>query len=143
DIFQQTDRPDHFAGFESWKDQASLDAHESAAATKQFRAGIAPVSVAYYDQRVLRTIDVAERRPAASPAFAVLIHIDSPGAGRDKAVALMNQLATDARKETGNVAFDIVQQPSNLNHFTVLELWADRKAYEAHRVAPSTRQFRE
>ncbi len=46
----------------------------------------------------------------------VLIHADSPGAGRDTAIMLLRQLAQDSRKDAGNVAFEIAQQPTNLNH---------------------------
>ena len=37
--------------WKSWKDQASDDAHEIAAHTKQFRDALGPLTGALYDQR--------------------------------------------------------------------------------------------
>jgi len=36
-----------------------------------------------------------------------------------------------------------VIQTNRQNHFTVIELWRDSKAAEAHSMAPATRAFRE
>ena len=39
--------------------------------------------------------------------------------------------------------YEITQQANRANHFTVIEMWADPKAYEAHVLASHTRQFRD
>jgi quinol monooxygenase YgiN len=51
DVVQQKNRTNHFKMIESWKDQASDDAHEIAAHTKQFRDTLGPLTGALYDQR--------------------------------------------------------------------------------------------
>jgi len=51
DVLQQTNRTNHFTVVEAWRDQASDDAHELAAHTKQFRDALAPLTGALYDQR--------------------------------------------------------------------------------------------
>jgi len=51
DALQQTNRTNHFTMVEAWRDQASDDAHELAAHTKQFRDALAPLTGALYDQR--------------------------------------------------------------------------------------------
>jgi quinol monooxygenase YgiN len=48
---QQKGRGNHYAVFEVWKDQKSVDAHEIAASTKAFRTTHGPLSGALYDQR--------------------------------------------------------------------------------------------
>jgi quinol monooxygenase YgiN len=48
---QQKGRGNHYAVFEVWKDQKSLDAHEVAPSTKAFRTSHGPLSGALYDQR--------------------------------------------------------------------------------------------
>ena len=48
---QQKGRGNHYAVFEVWKDQKSVDAHEIAAHTKAFRTSLGPLSGALYDQR--------------------------------------------------------------------------------------------
>jgi quinol monooxygenase YgiN len=37
----------------------------------------------------------------------------------------------------------VQQQGNRPNHFTVVEIWADQKAYDAHVMAGHTRQFRD
>jgi quinol monooxygenase YgiN len=53
---QQKGRGNHYAVFEVWKDQKSVDAHEIAAHTKAFRTSHGPLSGALYDQRWYRTL---------------------------------------------------------------------------------------
>ena len=49
----------------------------------------------------------------------------------------------DSRKEAGVVRFEVLQQVSRPNHFSVVEIWKDNKAYDAHITAEHTRNFRE
>ena len=51
--------------------------------------------------------------------------------------------AAASRKDAGNKRFEALQQANRPNHFTVVEAWADRKAYESHVLADHTRQFRD
>jgi quinol monooxygenase YgiN len=39
--------------------------------------------------------------------------------------------------------FEALTQVNRQNHFTVIELWRDRKAAESHSMASPTRAFRE
>jgi quinol monooxygenase YgiN len=48
---QQKGRGNHFAVIEVWKDERAADAHATAAHTKAFRATLAPLTGALYDQR--------------------------------------------------------------------------------------------
>ena len=38
--------------------------------------------------------------------------------------------------------FDVLQQDSRPNHFTVVETWRDEVAYDAHMMAEHTREYR-
>ena len=76
-------------------------------------------------------------------AVYVVTHVDVIPPRKDDGVAALKRLAEDARKDPGLVRFDVVQQVNRPNHFTVVEVWADRKAFDAHVMAPHTRQFRE
>ena len=55
----------------------------------------------------------------------------------------LNPLADASRKGDGNVRFEVVQQTSRPNHFTVVEAWKDRKAYDARGSAGPQRAFRD
>lgn len=51
--------------------------------------------------------------------------------------------AETSRKDAGNVRFEVWQQTSRQNHSTIVEVWQDQPAFEAHVRAGHTRQFRE
>ena len=73
----------------------------------------------------------------------VVTHVDVPPPFKDSCVALLKTLAEDSRKDPGNLMFEVVQQTSRPNHFTVVEVWKNHKAFAAHGIAAPTRQFRE
>ena len=62
---------------------------------------------------------------------------------KDDAIALLKLLAEASRTEDGNVRFEILQQRSRQNHCTLVEIWQDQKAHDAHAMATHTRQYRE
>ncbi len=57
DVVQQANRPNHLTVVEAWKDRAAFDAHAAAAHTRHFRAQLAPMSGALYDERLYAVID--------------------------------------------------------------------------------------
>ena len=72
-----------------------------------------------------------------------MTHVDVPPPKKDDCIALLKALADASRKETGMLRFDVFQQVSRPNHFSVVEIWKDQNAYEAHITAAHTRSFRE
>src|SRR5439155_529220 len=62
---------------------------------------------------------------------------------KDDGIAAVRQLADDSRLHEGNLRFEVVQQINRPNHFTVVEIWKDANATEAHSMAPATRRFRD
>lgn len=74
----------------------------------------------------------------------VVTHVDILGADNTaKAAPMLRQFVSDSRKDSGNTRFEILQQFSRGNHFTIVEVWQSKQAYEAHNAAAHTRQFRE
>ncbi len=71
------------------------------------------------------------------------VMFDVPPPFKDTTVPMLQQLAEASRKDAGNKRFEALQQANRPNHFTVVEAWADRKAYESHVLADHTRQFRD
>ena len=57
--------------------------------------------------------------------------------------AALESLARASRAGAGNLRFDVVQQASRPNHFTVIETWTDARSAEAHSMAAPTRAFRD
>lgn len=140
---QQIGRPNLFAIHETWKDGASLQAHLMSADTKKLRDELQTALLSPIDDRVLASISTQPTRGTVSDdAIYVLTHADA-AARREDVPGMLQELATSARRENGNVLFDATVQPTRTNHFTIVEVWSDQKAYEAHLVAAHTRNFRE
>jgi quinol monooxygenase YgiN len=143
EVLQQIGRPNFFALEETWRDAAALQAHQSAADTKAFRTGLESALVSPFDERFLAAVSAMPLKGAASDdAIYVLTHADSVPDRKDEAAGVLKQLAEHARQENGSVLFDATLQPNRTNHFTLIEVWRDQKAYEAHETADYTKKFR-
>jgi quinol monooxygenase YgiN len=141
--FRELGRGNRFAFFEDWRDKAALEAHGQAAAALQNR--LQPQLAAPFDIRASSPMLVAassEGAAAPSGAVYVLTHVDVPGPAKDECIELLKRLTAASRNEPGALRFDVVQQDSRPNHFTVIEIWRDRGAYDAHVTAEPTREFR-
>jgi quinol monooxygenase YgiN len=143
ELVQEAGRPSRFALLAVWADQKAFEAHGKAAHTAQFREKLKAVNAAPYDERVHSGMSVGGRDAPRAGALVVVTHVDVPGAMKDATVPLLRELSEASRRESGNLRFEVQQQGNRPNHFTVLELWADPKAHEAHVMAGHTRQFRE
>jgi quinol monooxygenase YgiN len=143
EMFGQSDRPGHFVVLETWKDQASIEAHAKSAAVTQFRAALDPIRVSGYDERPYKTLNA---RGASSGSgrggLHVVTHVDfAPGSG--DGIALLNRLADASRSDAGCLRFDVMQHAWRANHFTIVESWASAQARAAHAAAANTRKYRD
>src|SRR5262245_26582428 len=133
-----------FVLLEAWKDQAAADAHAKASGTGQFRDKIKAIQNAPLDERTHFPLSVGPLpAKAGGAAIAAVTHVDVIPPQRENGTAITKQLAEDGRKDDGNLRFEAVVQTNRQNHFTVIELWRDRKAADAHSMAPHTRAFRD
>jgi quinol monooxygenase YgiN len=80
---------------------------------------------------------------AGKPLY-VVTHVDiAPGpAGLGEPIKMLQDYAADTRKDAGCTRVEIYQQDRR-NHFTVVEVWQTREAFEAHTAAEHTKRFRE
>jgi quinol monooxygenase YgiN len=141
ELFDQADRPGHFAMVETWRDQKAFDAR--GAAQKQLLDRLEPIRVSALDQRPYKTLAVGPAPGALnSRATYVVTHVDvaPPGTG---IVELLKRLAEASRQDPGNLRFDVLQHTMRANHFTVIEGWESQKALDAHAAAAHTKQYRE
>jgi quinol monooxygenase YgiN len=65
------------------------------------------------------------------------------GANTEVGVALLKPFAADTLKEKDCTRSEILQQDGSPNHFTIVGIWKDRKAFEAHDASAYTKEFRE
>jgi quinol monooxygenase YgiN len=144
EALQRIGQMHHFVLLEAWKDQAAVDAHFKEPATVQFRDKIKAIQNAPIDDRVHFPLSVGPLEvKATGAAVAVVTHVDVIPPQRENGTAFTRQLADDSRKEAGNLRFEAVTQVNRQNHFTVIEVWRDRKTVDVHSMAGHTRAFRD
>lgn len=137
-------RPNRFAIVELWKDKAARDAHVQAASTVQFRDKLKAIANAPYDERVNNGLYVgpAQSQPAQGAVY-VVTHVDVIPTSKDGCMELLKGMSADTPKDAGNLRYEVLQQPNRLNHFTVVEAWANPEGLDGHAMAAHTRAFRE
>jgi quinol monooxygenase YgiN len=148
EILQRIGQPDQFAMLEAWKDKDAQAAHAAAAHTRQFREKLLSLLRGPYDERphtalAVGPVQALPASEAAKAAVYAVTHVDIVGAQREVGVALVKRLSEDGRNDKGNVRFEALTQNSRTNHMTVVEIWTDRKAADAHGAAAYKREFRE
>jgi quinol monooxygenase YgiN len=145
EAFQEIARPSRFVMVEAWQDKAASDAHNAAAATTAFREKVQPLLVGPFEIRTLTGFSTAAANGRGGRGSVdVLTFVDVFPAGKDKAQALLTQLADASRKLPGNLRFDVLLRvPGIGNHFIVVETWRDRQAFDASVMAATTREFRQ
>jgi quinol monooxygenase YgiN len=145
DILQRMAPSNHFAIVAVWKDQNAYDAHLATAHSKEFREKIRPLLISAIDDRVHTGLEIAGTPAGKNGRGAVVVvtHVDVPPPKKDECIAALKTLVADSRKEGGSVRFEVFQQGNRPNHFTVVEVWKDQSAYDAHITAAPTKKFRD
>ena len=144
EVLQRTAPSNQFAVVSIWKDQKALDAHMAAAHTKDFREKMKPQLISLIDDRLHSGMEIggAEAKIPAGAVF-VVTHVDVPPPKKDDCIAALKALVADSRKEAGVVRFEVFQQTSRPNHFTVVEIWKSQKAYDDHIISAHNKKFRD
>src|ERR1051326_4410594 len=142
-LLRETSRPNRFVIVEAWKDEASFQAHETASQSTEFRTRLATIHNSPNDQRVHQAFSVGTTRQHDPDMMYVVTHVDVPPPRREETELLLRNLAERSRNDDGNARYDVFQQTSRTNHFTVFAVWKDDKALASHDVQQHTREFRE
>jgi quinol monooxygenase YgiN len=143
EVVQEANRPNRFAVLAIWADQKAWETHGKAAHTAQAREKLAAIQAAPSDERVHNGMFVGAKTAPGAGARIVLTHVDVPPPLKDTLVPMLKQLSEDSRGAAGNQRYEVQQQNNRPNHFTVVEAWANPKAYEAFIGTAAKRQFRE
>ena len=144
EVVQRLGQKNHFVVLETWKDKAAFDANAKAAHVTEFRDKLKAIQNTPYDERVHVALSAGPVDGGLGRHGVVVVtHVDVIPPRKDDGVAAVTQLGDDSRKESGNLRFEVVQQTNRANHFTVIEAWKSRKAFEAHSMAAHTRAFRD
>ncbi len=144
EAYEEVGRPNRFAILEGWRDKKAADAHGASASATGFQGGLQPLLIAGLGARGFSGLSVApaKARPGRDTVY-VLTHVDVFPTGKDQAVELVKARAEAARKDDGNLWFDVLQWDGHPNHFTLVEAWRDRKAFDAGVTTPQAKDFRQ
>ncbi len=146
EVLQRVGQPDQFAILEAWKDKAALTAHAEAASTREFREKLGAMLRSPYDERPHTALGVGAVGVAAEKSrtgIFALTHVDIVPTEKDKGVSLVKEMAEQSRSDPGNIRFEVLTQNSRPNHMTVIELWKDKHAIDAHSATAAKKKFRE
>ncbi len=135
-------RPAWYAVVGSWKDQKAFETHLATAGAKDMNEKIKAHIAAPNDTRQHTALSYEAAKSGKAGVCAVT-HVDVIPPQREPGTAAVKQLAEDSRKHAGNIRFDVFVQTNRPNHFTVVECWKDRKAFDAHVGAKETKAFRD
>jgi quinol monooxygenase YgiN len=93
----------------------------------------------------LLLLPLAALSRAQSPAdkLYVVTHVDLTPNYIDEGTKVLQQFAADSRHDPGVVRFELLADNGRHNHFTLVEVWENTKAFEGHEAAEHTKNFRE
>src|SRR5262249_60405 len=144
EMFQEVARPSRFAVVEVWRDKKAAEAHGKAAAPTALGQKLQPAMIDGFGVRQHSGFSLAAPKgQIPSEAIYVVTHVDVFPTGKDQAAELVKAQAEAARKDDGNLRYDVLQWDGHPNHFTLVEAWRDRKAFDASAAAAHTKEFRQ
>jgi quinol monooxygenase YgiN len=128
-ILQRDQTPTQFAIVGRWKDNESLGAYQKSSSTQNFQSEIAPLLISPYDERphaALLTDAEQDDQLFTHPGkktVVVLTHIDVFAVKRPQGINLVTALRAKSQRQPGSLTFDVLNQSSRANHFTLFEAW--------------------
>jgi quinol monooxygenase YgiN len=145
DVFESLDRPNQTVALAAWADRAAYESHITSAHYMAFKEKLQTMLLAPIDTRVNTVLSgsvVIAPGKSAKDAIVAITHVDVVPPQKDNAVAALKQLADSSRQHPGNLQFHVWQQIDRPNHFTIVEAWASRGAFNVHQMRGETREFR-
>jgi quinol monooxygenase YgiN len=143
DALQRLGRANHFAILERWQSAKARDEYAATDTAKSFVAGLGPVLIAGYDERLHVPLTVGASEATLSGSLVALTHVDLIPTFKDVGVAKVKEFAEASRGSDGNLRFDVLTKASRANHMTVIESWSNAAAKEAHISSNVARTFRQ
>ena len=146
DVLQQVDRRNFFALFEIWSSAQTFAAFESSPATQAIFTRLAPLLEAPLDERdgnlLAGTVNPRSGHAESRQIF-VITHVDiDPQFVPEPAVPVLDTFVMDSASDPGVQTFALLSQAGTTNHFQLIEVFANRQAFNAHVSAQHTLDFR-
>jgi quinol monooxygenase YgiN len=92
---------------------------------------------------IIFLLAVSFKASAQDTKLYVVTHIDLTPNYIAEGTPLLKQFAAESRKDKGVVRFEMLVDVSRKNHFTVVSIWDNQAAFDAHIEAAHTKQMRE
>jgi quinol monooxygenase YgiN len=140
ELIRRPTRPGQFVMIGAWRDKAAFDA--AASVTQELREKVHALRNSPEDDR-LHSAFSAGKLDTPRGALYVVTHVDVVPPRREDAQAALKVLAEANRAAEGNLRFEVLQQTNRLNHFTLVEIWRSRQAFDANSMSPHQREFRD
>jgi quinol monooxygenase YgiN len=145
DVLQQVDRRNFFALFEIWSSAQTLAAFENSPATQDILTSLAPVLEAPLDERdgnLLQGAVNARSDHAESRQIFVITHVDVDPQFVGQALPVLDAFVSDSASDPGVLTFALLSQSPTPNHFQLVEVFANRRAFDAHVSTQHALDFR-
>jgi quinol monooxygenase YgiN len=140
ELVRRPTRPGQFVLIAAWRDKAAFDA--AAGATQELREKVHALRNSPADDRFHSAFSTG-KLDTPRAALYVVTHVDVVPPRREDAQAALMALAEANRAAEGNLRFEVLQQTNRLNHFTLVEIWRSRQAFDANSMSPHQREFRD
>src|SRR5262245_48267189 len=90
---------------------------------------------------LISTMTLSAQTPTDASVHAVA-YVEVMPASKGTAVTAFKQYRDASRKDEGFVRLEMFEQAGWSGHFTIIESWADQRAFDAHAAAPHTKEWR-
>jgi len=139
EVAQSAIRPGQFVVMAAWRNKEAFDAYGDGGGVREKLAALrnSPADDRFHNSLSVGPMDLPHG------ALYVVTHVDVIPPKREDAVAALKVLGEANRAAQGNVRYEIVQQTNRPNHFTVVEVWRSRKAFDANSASAHQREFRD
>jgi quinol monooxygenase YgiN len=143
EVAERLEQPNQFVALEIWKDQKAFDAHGTNTTATAAYDKLKPMLESPYDVRIHRGLSVVPpQSPPSGRITYVVTHVDVIPPRAADAVTLLSKMAEASRNDAGNGRLEVLQQLNRPNHFSVVEIWSNRKIFESHAATPAIIAFR-
>ena len=82
-----------------------------------------------------------QKAETRSGALYVVTYIDVFPNFTNETLKALRQFSMDSRKDQGSVRFEFLQDVVRTNHFSIVEVWQNRQAYDAHLTRQHSKLF--
>lgn len=130
DMYESATRPGHFIIYETWKDQASLDAHSASehftSIVPQLEA-IAPLAIGRFEKTSEAVTEGKQIR--------INCMFSAKDGEADALLDTAKQLVAATQTDAGMIDYDVYTSVTRPGYFMIYETWKDKASLDAHSAA--------